>query len=914
MVDLVGRHAERQVLDQLLVEARSGRSASLVLAGEAGIGKTALLDHARSGAAASGFRVEDAVGVQSETQFAFGALHQLCRPLLDHLGALPEPQQDAVRTAFGEQAGDAPDRFLVGLAVLNLMSEAAEVQPLLCVVDDAHWLDEGSAQVLAFVARRVEAERLALLMCVRDPTDDGDLRPFVGVPDLRLRGLSDGDARALLATAVRTPLDDEVRDRIVAEARGNPLALLELPRSAPPSRLAGGFEPPHALSVPRRIEEMFRQRSTDLPGDTQLLMLVAAADPTGDAGVLWRAADVLGIQPEAAAPAETAGLLEIGSRVRFRHPLVRSAVYGACPEPDRRRVHGALAAATDSRSDPDRRAWHRARAVLGTDEDAAADLERSADRARARGGLAAAAAFLQQAVELTPEPARRAERALAAAHAKHAAGASDDASELLTIAAAGPLDALQAARLALLRARIAFHLTRASEAPSLLLDAAGTVAPLDAALARETYLDAFDAALVNGGRDAERVATAARSAPPAPVPVRPADLLLDGFVTVFTVGYAAGVPALRVAIEAFADDAGAGGERSSRNGRWLWLASRTAVGILDDELAHALASHHVRQARETGALAALPAALSFLVSVLTLTGELDRAEELAAESAAISAAIGAAPLRHGPVMLAAWRGDPDAAAHLADTTHRDGANPRGSGEVAVAEYAMAVLHNGLGNFDLARDAAQRACETDELGTRNVYLPELIEAMVRVGDRDDAAGPLELLEARAQACNTSWSLGLAARCRALTSDGAAAEKSYREAVETLGRSRMQGETARAHLLFGEWLRREGRRRDAREQLRAAHGLFSGMGAHAYAERAARELRATGEHPRKRSAQPTDALTPHELQIARLVATGATSREVGAQLFLSPRTIEAHLRNIFRKLGITSRRQLKDLEIP
>lgn len=914
MVDLVGRHAERGAIDRLLAEARAGHSGALVVRGEAGIGKTALLDHARVGATGSGFRVEESIGLQSETQFAFGALHQLCAPLLGHLGALPQPQQGAVRTAFGQQSGDAPDRFLVGLAVLNLLSEAAEVQPLLCVVDDAHWLDEASAQVLAFVARRLEAEHLVLLMCVRDPTDDGDLRPFVGVPDLHLAGLGDGDARALLATAVRTPLDDEVRDRIVAEARGNPLALLELPRSAPPTRLAGGFEPPHTLSVPRRIEEMFRQRSTDLPGETQLLMLLAAADPTGDAAVLWRAAEEMGIRAEAAEAAETAGLLEIGSRVRFRHPLVRSAVYEACAEPDRRRVHGALAAATDARSDPDRRAWHRARAVLGTDEDAAADLERSADRARARGGLAAAAAFLQQAVELTPEPTRRAERALAAAHAKHAAGASDEASELLTIAAAGPLDALQAARLRLLRAQIVFHLTRDSEAPGLLLDAAETFAPLDAALARETYLDAFDASLVNGGRDAERVASAARSAPPPPVPPRPVDLLLDGFVTVFTVGYAQGVPALRVAVEAFADDAEAGEARSTRNGRWLWLASRTAVGILDDELAHALASHHVRRARETGGLAALPAALSFFVSVLTLSGELDRAEELAAESAALSEAIGAAPLRHGPVMLAAWRGDRDAAAHLTDTTYRDLANPRGGGEIAVAEYAMAVLHNGLGNFDLARDAAQRACETDELGTRNVYLPELVEAMVRSGDADDAAGPVELLEARARACNTSWSLGLAARCRALVSEGAAAEKSYREAVETLGRSRMQGETARAHLLFGEWLRREGRRRDAREQLRAAHELFSGMGAHAYAERSARELRATGEHPRKRSAQPTDALTPHELQIARLVATGATSREVAAQLFLSPRTIEAHLRNIFRKLGISSRRQLKDLDLP
>ncbi|WP_224279378.1 AAA family ATPase [Nocardioides lacusdianchii] len=504
-MELVGRRAERSAVEGLLAEARAGRSGSLTVLGEAGIGKTALLEHARRAAARSAFRMESAIGLQSEIQFAFGALHQLCAPLLGHLDALPEPQRTALRTAFGEEAGTAPDRFLVGLAVLNLLSEVAEEQPLLCIVDDAHWLDEASAQVVAFVARRVAAERLVLLLCARDPTDDGDLRSYAGLPELRLGGLSDRDARALLATAVRTPLDDEVRDRIVAEARGNPLALLELPGHAQPGQLAGGFELPHALSVPRRIEDMFHRRSRDLPSETQLLVLLAAADPTGDAALLWRAAGTLGIDPDAAEPAEEAGLLEIDSRVRFRHPLVRSAVYGACTEPDRRRVHGALATATDREVDPDRHAWHRARAVLGTDEEAAAELERSAGRARARGGLAAAAAFLQQAADLTPEPARRASRALIAAQAKHAAGASEAASELLTTAAAGPLDALQVARLELLRAQIAFHLTRDSDAPTMLLKAAGTLAPLDAALSRETYLDAFDAALVNGGREAERV-------------------------------------------------------------------------------------------------------------------------------------------------------------------------------------------------------------------------------------------------------------------------------------------------------------------------------------------------------------------------------------------------------------------------
>jgi DNA-binding CsgD family transcriptional regulator/tetratricopeptide (TPR) repeat protein len=917
-VELVGRLSESETVERLLAEARSGRSGSLTVLGEAGIGKTALLEHARQEAARSGFRVESAIGLQSETQFAFGALHQLCTPLLGHLDALPEPQRIALRTAFGEQAGAAPDRFLVGLAVLNLLSEAAEEQPLLCIVDDAHWLDEASAQVVAFVARRVSAERLALLLCARDPTDDGDLRSYAGLPELHLDGLGDSDARALLAAAVPTPLDDEVRDRIVAEARGNPLALLELPGSAQPGQLAGGFGMLHALSVPRRIEEMFRQRSRDLPSETQLLLLLAAADPTGDPALLWRAAAALGIEPEAAAPAEAAGLLEFDTRVRFRHPLVRSAVYRACTEPDRRRVHGALAAATDAESDPDRRAWHRARAVLGSDEETAADLERSAGRARARGGLAAAAAFLQQAAELTPDLARRATRALTAAHAKHAAGASEAASELLTIAAAGPLDALQVARVELLRARITFHRTLGSEAPGMLLDAARTLAPLDASLSRETYLDALDAAIVLGGpghpREALRVAEAARSAPPPPGSPTPADLLLDGLVTTFTRGYEAGVPGLRRAAQALDDGPSPAQVAADPDGRrWLWLGSRVAVALFDDDLAYRLNSRNLRQTRDAGALAALPVALINLCTNHLLEGDFARAEELATEEVAITKAMGAVPMVLTTLTVAAWRGRSAETVALRASIARDADGPGTGTAVTWAEYASAVLHNGLGNYRTAMDAAAQACENDELPQSNCALPELVEAAVRAGRPAVAAAALDELESRARASGTSWGRGIAARSRALTSTGPATEDHYREAIELLGACRIATHLARTHLVYGEWLRREGRRQDARHQLRTAHEQLSEMGAQAFADRAARELRATGEHPRKRTAQPTDALTPHEVQIARLVATGATSREVAAQLFLSPRTIEAHLRNIFRKLGITSRRQLKDLQL-
>lgn len=917
LVGLVGRRAEREVVETLLAGARAGQSGALVVRGQAGIGKTALLEHVRS-VAAAGFRVENSVGVESEMEFAFAGLHQICASLLERSGVLPDPQRAALDVAFGLREGAAPDRFLVGLAALNLLAEVAEEGPLLCIVDDAQWIDEASAQVLAFVARRLEAEPMALVFAVRESGAGAD-DSFSGLPEVRLGGLGETDARALLASAVLTPIDDRVRDRIVAEARGNPLALLELPLSAQPAELAGGFELPDLIDVPSRVEESFQRRSGSLPAETQLLLLVAAAESTGDAALLWSAADHLGIDREAAGPAETAGLLEIDTRVRFRHPLVRSAVYQAATPPDRRRAHGALAVVTDPRSDPDRRAWHRARSVLGTDEEVAAELESSAGRARAFGGLAAAAAFLERATELTADPAQRTRRALEAAHAKHEAGASETALGLLAVASNGPLDASQHACLDLLQAQIAFHLTRGSEVPGMLLDAAKTLAPLDAARARETYLHALDAAIITGGigggsgmRD---VAEAARHAPAPPGPPGPADLLLDGLVAMYTRGYEAGAPQLRQALETFCVDGRSGQAKGGGDARpWLWLASRTALAILDDELLFELAHRNVRLAREDGALATLPPALLFLSCLAVLTGEPTRAAELIAEETAITEAIGGVSLRFGRLVLAAWGGQEAATVEIHAAAVEEATLRGNSAEVALAQYGLAVLHNGLGNYAAALEAAERASDSHEPPHTVLALPELIEAATRAAQPGSAAVALEQLSSRARASGTSWALGLAAWARALTSTGPAAEDSYREAIEQLGTCRMAAYLGRAHLVYGEWLRREGRRQDARDQLRTAHQLLSEMGAEAFAGRAARELRATGEHPRKRSDQPTDVLTAQELHIARLVATGATSREVGAQLFLSPRTIEAHLRSIFRKLDITSRRQLRELRLP
>ena len=903
-LDLRGRRTERAALDRLLAEVRAGQSRVLVLRGEAGVGKTALLDYLHE--QASGFRVARAVGVESEMELAFAGLHQLCTPMLSKLAGLPGPQRDALGTVFGLSTGETPDRLLVGLAVLGLMSEVAEELPLVCLIDDAQWLDQASAQALAFVARRLLAEPVALVFAVREPSEEQQWR---GLPLLTVGGLSSGDARALLDSVTPGRLDERVRDRIVAETRGNPLALLELPRGLSGAELAGGFGLPDALSLASRIERSFLRRLQSLPVKTQRLLLAAAAEPIGEVTLLWRAAGWLGVGADAAAPAEAAGLIEFGARVRFRHPLLRAAVYRAAAVPDRREVHRALAEATDPGADPDRRAWHRACAATGPDEAVAGELERSADRAQGRGGVAAAAAFLQRSAELTPDPARRGARALAAARAKFAAAAPDAAYELLAMAELGRLDELQRAELARLRAQMAFAERRGSDAPRLLLDAAKKLGPLDSGLARETYLEALGAAISAGrrgrGLTVREAAEAALAAPPAPQPPRPLDLLLDGAATRLTEGYVAGMPPLRRALDALRRH---GGRSEADIMGWLPLAT-IAPELWDDATWHELTARAVRLAREAGALAVLPVALTYSAAVRVHAGEFGAAAGLIEEADAITAATGNASLEYISMVLAAWRGEETRALELINAVVRD-ATARGQGRVlGLAWYATAVLHNGLGGYEAALAGARRACEYEDLGFFGWSLAELVEAGARSGASDEASAALRQLVEQTRAAGSEWALGIQARSHALLSDGPAADTLYREAIDRLGRSRIAVHLARAHLVYGEWLRREQRRVEAREHLRAAHDMFGRFGAAAFAERARRELQATGETVRKRTMDTRDALTVQEAQVARLAAEGHTNPEIGAQLFISPRTAEYHLRKVFSKLGISSRRQLR-----
>jgi DNA-binding CsgD family transcriptional regulator len=904
---LLGRRRECAALDELVASVRAGPSRALVLRGEAGVGKSALLQYLVQRASRCG--IARTAGVESEMELAFGGLHQLCAPFLDRLDRLPGPQRNALGAAFGLRDGDAPDRFLVGLAVLSMLSDVAEESPLIAIVDDAQWLDAVSSQALGFVARRLEAESVGLVFAVRGVGGSDSARHLEGVAELLVEGLGQREAQELLQAVVAGPLDQRVRDRIVAETRGNPLALLELPRGQSPADLAGGFGLADGPALSGRIEHSFQQRLTALPESTRLLLLVAAAEPTGDPLLVWRAAEGLGIEADAAAPATQADLIELGAQVHFHHPLVRSAVYGAAAPQDRQRAHRALADATDAALDPDRRAWHRAQATAGLDEDVAAELERSAGHARARGGLAAGAAFQERAAELTPDPALRARRALAAAQGKHHAGATDAALRLLAAAQAGPLNELDQARAQLLHAQITFATTRGRDAPPLLLDAAKRLQALDATLARETYLDAFAAALsadrLAHGGDAREIAAAVLAAD-WERSMRGCDLLLDGLALLISEGYTVGAHALKQALRAFRDESLADEDEL----RWLWLACHIARALGDDVAWDELTARQVQLARRAGALAVLPVALDDRVHADVFCGRLAVARLLAAEADAILEATRSQPALRGAILLANWRGQEDEARALMDARRQD-VGRRGEGLwLAATEWGDAVRYNGLGRYDDALAAAERAAEDRQgLGAPMWLLADLVEAAARAGKPERATAPVERLTEIAKANGTDWALGLLARSRALLSEAAAAEPQYREAIERLGATRIRGSLARTHLVYGEWLRRENRRVDAREQLRLAHDMLTETGMEAFAQRARRELLATGETVRKRSVETLDDLTPQELQIAQLASTGQTNPEIGAQLFLSPRTVEWHLRKVFGKLGIASRKQLR-----
>ncbi len=903
---MLGRKHEREMLDRLCQAALDGRGAALVLHGEPGVGKTALMECAVE--MSREFEILRTVGIEGEMALPYAALHQFCSSKVGLIKHLPEPQRLALDVAFGLDSGPVPDPFLVGLAVLGLLAEAARKQPLLCLVDDAQWLDIESARALSFVGRRLLAERVVLIFSARQV---GDV--LASLPECLVGPLGRSDSRALLESVLPSRLDEGVLDRIVRETDGNPLAILEMPHGLTPAQLAGGFGSPVAQPLSNRIEQSFESRIADLSNEERQLLLIAASDLVGNPTLIWAVAQLLGIPESAARKVESEGLISFGTEVVFRHPLVRSAVYRTSGLEERRKIHCALAEAIDSAMDPDWCAWHRALGSSMPDEDVAMELERCASRAQSRGGFAAAAAFLERAVALSFDPTLRSHRALVAAEAKRQAGALDSALALAAIAEQTDLDESQRWNLEVLRARIFFAMNRGRDAPPLLLMAASWLEEIDIRRARDTYLDALTAAMFAGrlsnGVDVLDVARAVVAAPQPSEPVRE-DLLLDGLALLTLKGSRYGTPVVKQAMEGFRCDETSTVERLS----WLWLAGGSAGFIWDYESWDVLTARQLRVARDAGAIGVLPLALGTRAGVEVFAGNLPAAASLMREIDSVAEVTDNLIVPYAALPYAAFCGRELEARQLIGISTRDFL-ARGEGmALSMSQWATAALCNGLAKYEEAFAAAQRSLENpNELWYSLWSTVELIEAASRTKKDAIAAVALERLVESTDASGTQWALAVQARSRAVLSDGKAAEDLYREAIDRLLPTPLRLDIARTYLLFGEWLRREQRQREARQQLRFAHELFSEFGMEGFARRAEVELQATGERARKRTVETQHDLTPQEERIADLAAQGSTNKEIGAQLFISPATVEQHLSKVYRKVGVASRTQLARLWI-
>jgi len=902
---LLGRDAELRRLDRLVAGARQGMSGVLVLRGEPGVGKTALLDYAQAVAAAT-MRVIRIDCVESEMELSFAAVHQLLRPVLPALDELPVPQRTALRVAFGMSEGGPPDRFLAGLAALGLLTGQAAGRPLLCLVDDAHCLDRESADTLGFVARRLLADPIALLFAVREPTPPTGR--LAGLPELRVAGLATGDARALLAAAAGPGLRPPAADRIIKETGGNPLALIEIGQELAGRELDGDPFLPEPLPLGRQLEQRYLREIRELPAATQALLLTAAADPTGDLGLLAQAGQQLSFTLADAAAAEARQLITLRHTVSFRHPLIRSAVYYGATFAERQRVHAGLAAAIGSAS-ADRRAWHLAQASTGPDEDTAAELERAGDRAARRGGWSEAAALLHRAAALSTGQAARARRMLAAAEASTGAGALGRARAELDAAASYHDDARQAGLTRRAAGRLHHAERQPAEATRDLLAAAAMLGPVDLRLARDVLVEAAVEAQINdqlapAGATQADVARATQALPLEPGMTRTvSDLLLDADTTLLLLGLAAARPALRHAIDAVRQ----GRPDTPEMLHWLAAACEDATILGDEPTLHELSRRMETAARQHGTMLTLALALSHAGVWGLLAGDLAETRRCFTEMTALAQARDQ-PWSLGPALLAAWRGQPQPAYALLDDVAAE-ATRQGQGyQLRFASYARCVLELGQGRYDAAY-ASFRA-GIDDTSQLKFALPDLAEAAQRSGQPSAAQAIARQLSELAGASPSPVMLGFCARARALAAgDRPDAEDSYREALAEHGRSPGPAHLARSNLVYGEWLRRMRRPRDARTALREAFRLLTDIGADGFAERARAELAAAGEsRPAQAAARHGRDLTPQEAQVARLAAAGATNAEIAAQLYLSPNTVDYHLRKVFRKLGVTSRRQL------
>ncbi len=905
---LLDRQAERAAIDRVLASARDGFSATLVIRGSAGVGKTALLGYAADSAA--DMRVCGVTGIETEIGMAFAALHQLLVPFLDGIGKLPIPQRLALRVAFGMEQGPAADRFLVGLAVLTLLARAAEDQPVLCLIDDGQWLDAESAQVLAFVARRLYADRVGMVITVSEPAPP---RAFERLPAVLVGGLPAGEAGQLLRAAAGAPVDDRVVARILADTEANPLALIEVGTEFTAEELAGQAVLPGPMPLTRRVADRFLRQAEGLEPATRAFLLLAAAEAGGDRAVLWWAAREDGIDADrAAAEAESAGLIELSARsVRFRYPLIRSAAYQGATDRDRRRAHLLLSAATNPGRDPDLRAWHRGAAATGPDEGAAAELEAAAVRVQARGGYAARAALLRRAVELTADDDRSAGRELALARAELMGGHPGTARDLVD-AALPRLGDQEARGLAQrLRGEILFAQGHAAESAQVLAGAARLLSH-DQDAARETMATAMRAAIWAGPAQSREIAAAAAALPrPARSQAKVADLLLGGYTARFTAGYNAAIAPLRAALSLLRSE-----ELDPVTGLpWYGMGAMAAGSLWDADSLLDITGRFVRAARARGVLVVLPVALELRAVAECVIGQLAEAQDRWTEVREIMAASSGPQIlsmdsrSEGLVLAYTGRVAEARTAGTAQIQESTAYGQDGRADVGRAIVARADLY--AGNYDAAVAGGTTVARHDLAFTAEGILPELIEAACRSDRQGEARSAFRILSERARAVRTPWALGVRARCAALLADGDRAEEAYLEAIGHLEHSRAAVDLARAHLQYGQWQRRAKRRRDARGELRTAYDMFDAMGAEEFAACAAAELRAAGEPARARTPASTLDLTPQEARVAGLAAEGVTNNQIAAQLFISPRTVDYHLGKVFRTLGVSSRGQLARL---
>jgi DNA-binding CsgD family transcriptional regulator len=901
---LLDREAERAAIDNVLKSAREEFSATLVIRGCPGAGKTALLGYAAD--SAREMQVCGVTGIQTEIGLEFASLHQLLVPFLPRIRELPGPQRQALEVAFGQAEGPPAGLFLVGLAALTLLARGAEEQPVLCLIDDAQWLDEESALALAFVARRLYADRVGMVITT---SGQESAHVFDGLPAVSIHGLPAAEAGELLRSVAPAPVDAHVVDRIMTDTEGIPMALVEVGSEFSADELAGRAALPEPMPLGRRLGDHFRRKAAKLDPDVLTFLLLAAAEGCGNRAVVWHAAQQAGIDAAAAAAAaESAGVIELSpGSIRFRHPLIRSAAYHIASDTDRRRAHQLLSAAADPDWDPDLRAWHRSAAATGPDEGVAAQLERAADRAQARGGLAARAALLRRSAELSGNGGRRAARELRLASAELYIGHPEMAQDLVDAALPRLADRRAHAQAQRLRGDILFVEARAAEAAQVLAEAARSLAP-DYPAAREAMATALRAAIWAGPAKAREIATAAQTLPrPDRSEATVADLVLEGFAARYTAGYAAAVQPLRAVCDRLRSE-----DLDVATGlQWYGMGTVAAASLWDDSVL-AITDRFLRSARAQGALTALPVALGMRGIADCLTGALAEAQDRWTEMREILACggsrriLGIDSLSEGLALV--YSGRLAEARAFGAAQMRESAARRACGVASIGQAIVAMADVSAGNYKAAVDNAATVIRDGLPFLAELVLPELIEATCRTGRRAEARSAFGTLAERALAAGTATALGVRSRCAALLADGSRAEHDYQEAIGHLEHSPAAVELARAHLHYGQWLRRSKRKRDARIELRAAYDMFDRMGAEEFAARAATELSATGERAQPRTSATTVDLTPQEARVAGLAVEGVTNNQIAAQLFISPRTVEYHLRKVFRKLGVSSRSQL------